>query len=72
MYATLYTFLRLSPADRAKVTHLDLSIVDEQDLYREPAIHLSFDGLGVGSRGDSEEYSGEGRDRGTDQRGFNK
>ena len=65
MYATLYQFLRLSPADRAKVTHLDLSIASEEDLYREPAIYLD-------GRGDSEEYAGEGHDRRTDQRGFNK
>lgn len=28
MYATLYAFLRMSPADQARVTHLDLAIVD--------------------------------------------
>lgn len=34
MYATLHDFLRLSPADQAKVTHLDLSIAGPEDLYR--------------------------------------
>lgn len=63
MYATLYDFLRMTPADQAKVTHLDLSIVDEQDFYRAPQVPVA-NGLGVGSpwHNNAEEYPGEQRE----------
>lgn len=66
MYATLYAFLQMSPADRALVTHLDLSIASEEDLYRSPPIFVpSLDpaasGLGLAppSAKDWEEWPGE-------------
>jgi len=36
MYATLYHFLRMTPAEQAAVTHLDLSIADPEDFWRLP------------------------------------
>ena len=61
MYATLYAFLRLSPADRAKVTRLDLSIASDEDLYRLEESYLAARGLGLGRprQRDEEEYPGE-------------
>jgi hypothetical protein len=34
MYATLAQFLRMSPEEQRQVTFLDLSIADDEDLYR--------------------------------------
>lgn len=59
MRVTLAYYLRMAPKDRAYVTHIFLDNKFEDRLER-------------GLRGDSEEYEGEGRDRGTDQRGFNR
>ena len=36
MYATLYHFLRMTPAEQATVTTLDLSIADPEDFWRLP------------------------------------
>lgn len=58
MRVNLSQFLRLSRADKAKVTHLDLSC-DEDIPYRNSEL------------GDSEEFPGEALARRTDERGFN-
>lgn len=34
MYATLRDFLKMSPEDQRRVTFLDLSVVDDDDLHR--------------------------------------
>ena len=69
MYCTLYQFLRLSPADQARVTHLDLSIASEEDLYRARSIS-ACDVAAVSNQlgpecdplDESEEYYGQRRD----------
>ena len=61
MYATLYQFLRMSPAEQSRVTTLDLSIASDEDLYRCEGNYLAARGLGQGrpNRQDAEEYPGE-------------
>lgn len=54
MHVTLYEFFNLSPEDQAKVTSLDLSVADEEDLWR--LRHW-------GECGPDEEYAGEAKDR---------
>lgn len=53
MYVTLYDFFNLSPKDQARVTFLDLSVADEEDLW-----HLRH------WNEPDEEYVGEAKDRG--------
>jgi hypothetical protein len=37
MYATIAQFMRMTPAEQARVTHLDLSIAGPEDHYRARA-----------------------------------
>ena len=54
MYATLYQFLRMSPTDQARVTHLDLAIIDPNST--RVASQLGTDRSDPAS---AEEYPGE-------------